>query len=126
MIFLKIAILLTFYGFAQSDEQAQCPEKGEFFVHFGWWKSYHFRIVTFVTGTICGDKCSNSPGLCQCGDNTFEDIEGYYCCTPPDKTCEKVNRENTTCAPTENSFNGTLSVNHKINVQLDLETAKQQ
>ena len=35
MKFLKIAILLTFYGFVQCDEQAQCPEKGEFFVHFG-------------------------------------------------------------------------------------------
>ena len=45
-----------------------------------------------ITGQICGDKCvkySKNKYLCQCQDEKFFPVDGYYCCIPENTTCSK-------------------------------------
>ena len=48
---------------------------------------------SFIIGYICGDKCLRYSRIgyeakCQCGEDNFHSNEPFYCCTPPDVTCE--------------------------------------
>ena len=57
---------------------------------------------SIIIGYICGDKClkydKNYISTCQCGDDKFNHNEQfYYCCTPPDVTCEHQGKYDVNC-----------------------------
>ena len=50
-------------------------------------------MTYIITGRICGDKCLGGSykirdkSFCQCQDEKFSRMDGYYCCIPDNVTC---------------------------------------
>ena len=52
---------------------------------------------SIIIGYICGDKCLGYNGICQCGNDSLTRKEPFYCCTPPDDTCELQGKYDVNC-----------------------------
>ena len=86
--YILLVLIVVLVQSVNCGRLAKCWWKGKpkkiagYFSSFLWW-------IRDFSGQICGDRCSGYDGQCQCGNETFDKYQNFYCCIPKNSTCTK-------------------------------------